>query len=341
MRKPILAVWNDVHLKTGNEDQILRAFKFMIQKLNDNGITRTIFAGDLFDSRTFQRLKVLNTFDKMLALANENGIHIDCIPGNHDKTLYSSYDSFLDIYSHYPNFTLHRGVSDIEIGGVGITLIPFFSEEMLIPMLKEHGGNDVLISHFEMQGSTHLGKTVEKSIINKKLMSKWDKVYLGHYHNWHEISKDIVHMPSFIQQSFGEDSKKGFTILFDDLSYDIIKGLFDEFRKIQVDLDSMSPKSVKELIRTYENSSDRVRFEVVGSESKVKAFDTSIFKGTGIDVKKKYEQKFEFNENDENIPQVIEKFDKALIQDSFRGFCEDKGYDYKEGKAILDKFLNQ
>ena len=81
--------------------------------------------------------------------------------------------------------------TNIEIDKVTITLLPFFSDEMLIPMLEEDKGADVLISHFEMAGSTHLGKVSKKTSINKKLLSKWKKVYLGHYHNYHEITKDI------------------------------------------------------------------------------------------------------------------------------------------------------
>ena len=325
MTKPIFAIWNDVHLKTGNEDEVLMAFKFFVKTCKENGITETIFAGDLFHSRTFQRLKVLNTFDEMLTIACKAGIHIHCIPGNHDKTLYSSYDSFLDVFTFYPNLTLWRSDSDIEIGGIKITLIPFFSDDILIEKLKSHEGGDMLISHFEMQGSTHLGNTSEKSTINKKLLSKWKKVYLGHYHNHHEITKDIVHLPSFIQDNFGEDNNKGFTFIFKDMSYEIVKGLFNEFKKLTIDVGVTKLKDIKELIRTYKNSSDSIRFELVGDDSSVKAFDTSIFKGTGIDVKKKYEQKFKYSEKDEKTPQVIERFSKEDIKKTFKEFCSSKG----------------
>ena len=59
-----------------------------------------------------------------------------------------------------------------------------------------------------------------------------------------------------------------------------------------INLDTITPSGIKELLRTHENSPNSIRFEISGSESKVKAFDVSIFKDTNIDVKKKYEQKF-------------------------------------------------
>ena len=337
MKKPIAIIWNDVHLKNGNEESVLDAFNYMLVKAKELGIKRTIFAGDLFDSRTMQRLKVLQTFDKMLENLSKAGMSVDLISGNHDKTIYASYDSFLEQYRYHPGVNYYKGITELEYDGIKFTYAPFFSDDMLIPMLEESKGGDVLISHFEMQGSTHLGNVVEKSVINEKFLSKWKKVYLGHYHNHHEITKDIVHLPSFIQASFGEDDNKGFSVLYDDLSYSIIKGRFRRFKKVSINLDTITPSDIKELLKTHENSPNSIRFEISGSESKVKAFDVSIFKDTNIDVKKKYEQKFDFEQDEK--PSIIEKFDKKSVQDSFEKFCEQKKYNHKEGKTILDEFL--
>jgi len=341
MREPIAIIFNDVHLKTGNEKETLESFKYMVDYANKNQIERVIFAGDLFDSRSFQRQEVLLTFDTMLSLLGENNIELDIIPGNHDKTLYASYDSFLDIFSHYPNVNLWRDISDIYIDGVTITLLPFFSDDMLIPKLEEHVGGDVLISHFEMAGSTHLGRTSEKKSINKKLLSKWRKTYLGHYHNHHEITKDIVHLPSFRPQSFGEDNNKGFSILYDDLTYKVIKGRFKEFNKVKIDLNTISPIDIEQLIKTHENSLNTIRFEFVGDDSKLKALDKSRFKDTGIDVKLKYKAKYDFEDDNIVIPRPITKYDKVQIKDIFKKFCEDKGYDFKKGEMLLSEFLNK
>ena len=341
MKKPLAIIFNDVHLKPGNEKEILSAFNFMLDEADNRGINRFIFAGDLFDSRTQQKQEVLLTLDTMLSELSNRGMSIDIIPGNHDKTLYASYDSFLDIYSHYPDVTLWRDISDIEIDGVSITLLPFFSDDMLIPMLDEHKGSDVLISHFEMAGSTNLGRTSEKTSINQKMLKKWKKTYLGHYHNYHEITKDIVHLPSFIPASFGEDNNKGFSVLYNDLSYELVHGRFREYNKIEVNLDNTNITEIKALIKTHENKSDSIRFEFTGPESKLKALDKNLFKGTGIDIKIKYEQKFSYDETDTQPPTIIERYNKSDIQDTFKSFCEEKGYKYQEGKALLDEFFKQ
>jgi len=341
MKEPVAIIFNDVHLQTGNEEAVLTSIKHMIQIANEKNIKRLLFAGDLFHSRAFQRQSILLTLDKILVLFNMNGMYVDFIPGNHDKTIYASHESFLDTFRHYPNFNLHTTLSVIDVGGLEVTMLPFFSDDMLIPMLEEAEGTDVLISHFEMAGSTNLGHTSEKTSINKTLLKKWKKTYLGHYHNWHEISKDIVHLPSMIQDGFGEDSNKGFSILYDDLSYEIIKGRFKAFNKVLVNIDDISMSELKQLIKAHSNSSDVIRFEFTGTESRLRALDKSIFKDTGIDVKIKYEVKYDYDDGDLTPPSVIEKYDKVQVRGTFKQFCEDKGLEYDKGIILLDEFLNQ
>tara|TARA_R110000787_G_scaffold43917_2_gene107585 strand:+ start:187 stop:1206 length:1020 start_codon:yes stop_codon:yes gene_type:complete len=339
MKKPIAIIFNDVHLKNGNEEEVLVAFRYMVEKAKELGIKRTIFAGDLFDSRTMQRLKVLQTFDIMLDELHQAGMTVDLISGNHDKTIYASYDSFLESYRYHPGVSYYRGITELEYSGVKFTYLPFFSDDMLIPMLEESKGGDVLISHFEMAGSTNLGRTSEKTSINQKLLSKWKKVYLGHYHNWHEISKDIVHLPSFVQANFGEDSNKGFTVLYDDLSYELIQGRFKHFTKVVIDLNKDGIIHIKSLIKQHKNSEDAVRFEFIGEDSKLKALDKSIFKDTGINVTIKYESKYETE--DVETPKIIEHYDKEQVRDSFKDFCDKKNLKHEEGLELLDEFLKQ
>ena len=338
--KDILAIiFNDVHLRTGNEDEVYESTKYMVDYAVKNNIKNLIFAGDLFDSRTMQRLKVLQTFDKMLDLFHVNGLTLYEFPGNHDKTLYNSFESFLDTYKHHPCVRLNRELKNIVIDGVSIDLLPFFSDDMLIPMLDKAKGADILISHFEMAGSNHLGHISKKVTINKQLLSKWGKVYLGHYHNHHEITKDIVHLPSFRQESFGEDNNKGFSLLKKDGSYEIIKGKFKEYVKISIDLDKATNKDISRLIDTHKNSGKVVRIEFNGTEAQCKAINKAQFKGTDIDVKLKYSEIYE-NEIAEPS-KIIEKYSKDQILSSFKDFCNDKDYDYKEGEQMIKEFLNK
>lgn len=340
-KKPIAIIFNDTHLKPENEIGVLESVNHLVRYAVKTGIDKLIFAGDLFDSRSFQRQSVLHTLDKALRTINEAGLTLYIIPGNHDKTLYNSEDSFLDIYRFYPGVKFYKSISKIQIDGIDITLLPFFSDDILVPLLKEAEGGDILISHFEMQGSTNLGRVSAKDNITKKMLKKWKRVYLGHYHNHHEITKEIVHLPSLRQNNFGEDSNKGFSVLYDDLSYEIIKGVFRAFNKVSINIESTTTKDLKDLINLHKNSKDSVRFEFYGEESKVKAIDKSLFKDTGIDVKIKYDTKHNFDADDLIKPEVVKKHNKETVKEAFGRFCEEKGYNYEEGLVFLNNFLNK
>ena len=340
MKKPLAIIFNDAHLKTGNEQDVIDSVKHLLEYARVNKINKLIFAGDLFDSRSFQRQSVLQALDIILDMIHEAGCTLWLFPGNHDKTIYKSFDSFLDVYRYHPCVKFNRELKRIQIEDVTIDLLPFFSDDMLIPMLEEAEGADVLISHFEMAGSTHLGKTSKKTSINQKLLSKWKKVYLGHYHNHHEISDDIVHLPSLRQSGFGEDSKKGFTILYDDLSYELVQGRFKVFKKLSFDVEEFDNVKVQEVISTYSNSKDTIRVEITGDESRLKAFDKTRFQNTGIDIKIKYEKKYDFKAEDLKMPTVVEYYGKTQVRETFQAFCKNKGYDHSEGLTLLDEFLN-
>lgn len=339
-KEKLFIIFNDTHLKSGNEDAVLVSVRHMINYAKDNGIKTIVFAGDLFHSRSKQDENCINTCDAIFSEIHAAGIHFIVFAGNHDKTSYYSHTSFLDVYRFHPNVTFTNKMMDIKIGKLNITLLPFFHDTLLVPMLEEHNGGDMLISHFEMKGSTHLGKVSEKSNITRKTLSKWNKTYLGHYHNTHEITPNIIHLPSLRQNDFGEDNLKGFTVIYDDGSYEIIKGVFKEFTKIVIDVDTVSTDDIKKLISEHTGSNDTIRFEFTGAEQKLKSLDKNLFDKTAIDVKFKYDKTFTFEKNEE-APKLIKKFDVENIEKAFESFCKNKELDYEKGKELLTKFLDK
>ena len=171
------------------------------------------------------------------------------------------------------------------------------------------------------------------------MLRKWKAVYLGHYHNTHDITAGITHLPSLFQASFGEDSLKGFTIIKEDFSYEIIRGDFKEYIKLDVNLDEVSSADLKSMIQEFKHSQDVIRFEITGAESKLKALDKVPFREAGIDIKIKYESKYK----DEKVPKpkLIEKYDSKNIEDAFKSFCKNKNLNYEEGHKFLKEFLKK
>jgi hypothetical protein len=312
----------------------------MVKYLLENKIDILINNGDFFHSRSHQTQEVLTTANLMLEVIHEAGIRHIINVGNHDRQSYFKSESFLDSFRFHPGVELYDGkITDLQIGGHKVSLSPFFDDSILVPMIDEHEGGDLLLGHWEMLGSAHLGKVSEKTTITPKTLKKFKKVYLAHFHNHQEITKDIVHLPSLRQNSFGEDANKGFSIIYDDLSYSIVPGVFKKFTKFVLDINELTIEDIKELVETHRGSEDTVRFEFTGDETKLRALDLELFSGTGIDVKKKFSKKYK--EETTVKPTLIKKFDRNQIEESFKEFCEEKGYDYGEGVVMLDEFLNK
>jgi len=338
-KNPLFVIYNDLHLGVGNEEEILVSIRHMINYMIEREVDTVIFAGDFFHSRSNQTESVLNTAAEILRLIFEAGLRHILFPGNHDKTSYFTESSFMDTFKYHPGVEFYSDVTLLDIKGVSVTLIPFWDDSILVPKISEAKGSDLLISHFEMLGSSHLGKVSEKVTITPKTLNKWKRVYLGHYHNTMDITASITHLPSLRQNSFGEDSNKGFTIITEDLNYEIVPGVFKKFNKISLNIEELSSSDITELIELHKNSEDSVRFEFFGSESSLKALDKEQFQGTNIDIKLKYEKKYQDEVTVE--PVLIKKFDKAQILKTFENFCEEKNYDYIQGLALLEDFFKR
>lgn len=342
MKQPKFIIFNDAHLKKENEEAVLLSVRHMVSYAVEHGIKSIVFAGDLFHFRKAQEESLFQTCNSIFDEISKAGIHLYFFAGNHDRTSYTSFNSFLDIYRFHPNTTFAREITKLEIEGISVTLLPFFDDSMLVPMLEEAEGTDLLISHFELKGSNHLGHISEKETITPKMLRKWTKTYLGHYHNTQEVTPNIIHLPSLRQNDHGENNLKGFSVIFDDLSYEIIKGVFKEFVTLKLDIEDLDTEAIKSLIVEHENSPNTVRFEISGSDEKLKALDVRLFDNTGIDLKKKYDKEYDYDDPEEkDAPKVVQQFNKESIEEEFKNFCEKKGYDYDFGKTLLDEFLTK
>lgn len=342
MKEPKFIIFNDAHLKKENQDPVLLSVLHMVKYAVTHSIKSIVFAGDLFHFRKAQEESLFTTCTAIFEAIREAGIHLYFFAGNHDKTSYTSYTSFLDHYRYHPNTTFTDRLLTLEIEGISVTLLPFFDDSMLVPMLEEAEGTDLLISHFELKGSNHLGHISEKETITPKMLRKWTKTYLGHYHNTQEVTPNIIHLPSLRQNDHGENNLKGFSVIYDDLSYEIIKGVFKEFVTLKLDIEDLDTETIKSLIIEHENSPNTVRFEISGSDEKLKALDVRLFDNTGIDLKKKYDKEYDYDDPEvKDAPKVVHQFNKESIEEEFRNFCEKKGYNYEFGKVLLDEFLTK
>lgn len=345
MNIPLASISNDWHIKEDNTEQLINLVIEQCELNKNLGIKYIICIGDIFNSRKSQSLLVLNTFGRILDIVQEYGFELWAIPGNHDKTSYTSDESFLDQFKHHPNFRLIHlsGGLPFKKHNIFLHFLPFWSNEIWLERFDllldyigdfEKGEKHILCSHIAVEGSINNDGSKVNSSIKPSMFKKFYKVFLGHYHNQQKISSNIYHLPSIQQNNFGEDSEKGFTVIYSDGSHKLFESNFKTFKKIKLNVDKLSKDNIREYIKEYETQTNdsNIRFILEGSEEKLKSLNKEQFLQAGIEIQTK-----------NNEIGIIEDFDTVEITkytdeniiDEFKEFCEEKGLDFKHGVKYL------
>lgn len=336
MKKPLIIISNDKHLTNKNIDIFEDLCKQEIDLALKNGVKNILWLGDIFDSRVAQREDVLNSVGKCIEKYYNAGLEIFCIPGNHDKTIYSSETSFLDSFKYHPGFNLFNEPSLLNISGIKILFIPFFSDDKWIEyfnLYKDKIDKDtILCSHIAVNGSRNNDGTTVETNITPTLLSEFKLVFLGHYHNTQKIGDNIYHLPSTYQRNFGEDNLKGFTIYYDDGTHEIVKSNFKEFISIKLDTDELTDEEIICLAKENSCSKNNVRFELIGDKDRIKSIDKNKISSIGVDVKIKFK---ELEIDEKIVRDEVKEFTEEEILKKFEYFCRDKGYKFNVGKKYL------
>lgn len=345
MKKPIRILSTDWHLKESNleriKDLVTQKCKLAV-KLGVNTLTGL---GDFLDSRKAQTQDVLNTFGEILGIIEGYGLNLEAIPGNHDKTDYSSSSSFLDPFIHHPALKLIKELKCLESEGVDLIFIPFFTDEIFSEQLNQLNefalkeNKPILFTHMAFEGSVNNDGTKVSCSIKPSMFSSFFKVFSGHYHNQQKIGKNIYHIPSIQQNNFGEDDQKGFTVLYDDGSHELIQADFPRYKKVKIDLTSTSKKEVDALAKKYAESSDNIRFEFIGDQSLTSSIKKENFTKLGISVTTKVTEIEDQLEDDE--PEEVKIFNKSDIEGEFKEFCSVNELKYEKGVVYLKEKLDE
>lgn len=189
-----------------------------------------------------------------------------------------------------------------------------------------------------MQGSRNNDGSEVESEIKPSLFKGWGKVFLGHYHDHQELTKNVIHLGSIAQNNFGEDDRKGFWILYEDLSYSLIPSDGKRYKKEVVNLDEMTFKQVDKVIKALKenNPDDYVRVEIVGSQDQLKSIDKKVYQELGIDVKLKAK---ELEVAEIEVAEEVKALSNSDIAVKFKDWCKENDYNYEEGYNILKQVL--
>jgi len=349
-KKALTVFSTDWHLKTSNIETIKDLITQQCELALELEVDTLVCLGDVFDSRIAQREDVLTAFGQILDIIGGYDLTLWLIPGNHDKTSYNSYDSFLTPYKYHPNLHLVYMAGSIPFvdSKLHLDFLPFFSEQMWLDKFNEFTDyidfssiskdeKHILCTHIAVTGSKNNDGTMVSSTLSTSLFKQFYKVFSGHYHDQQQIGSNFYHIPSIQQNNFGENSDKGFTVLYEDGSHKLVKSKFKEYVKVKIDLDSVTTNDINDLKKKYKGSDNNIRFEVTGSENVLKSLRKEEFSSLGIELKTKVKEiqtDIEYSESAEVVEHT-----SASIKEVFEKFCEKELLDVEVGMKYLNKKL--
>lgn len=319
----------DTHLKESNIDINKAIFEQAMQFCLNNNIKTLYHKGDIFQSRKAQTLLVLNAFLEILDKLHTNNIKLIAIPGNHDKTDYNSYDSFLDPFETHPALQLIRRAGWIvENKDYAIAMVPFFSDERYVQEItslkKTNSKKRFCLTHIGVNEAVMNNGIVVQSNVKTELFKDFNTVLIGHYHDQQELDKNIFYSGSSIQHNFGEMDDKGLTVLYDDGEFEKVALEYPRYIKREYFIKNLIPKDIQQLQKQYPN--DFIKIVLKGVEKDIKTYNIQQLIDLGVTVVLD-----QIPIEKDVIENRIEPFGQRALYDSFQSFCKEKKLSHKDG----------
>jgi DNA repair exonuclease SbcCD nuclease subunit len=189
-----IACITDQHLDARKSSQIF--WEFFMKFYNDvffptllkKKIKTIIDLGDTFDNRkgidlgAWHRIKT-QYYDTL----EEMGITVHMIVGNH--TAYYKNTNKINtpelLLQSYKNIHIYSEVTDIEVEGLKITMLPWINSENQHQVLDHLQNTDskVVMGHLELNGFVAHPGHVFSGGTDASIFSKFNKVFSGHFHH--------------------------------------------------------------------------------------------------------------------------------------------------------------
>ena len=346
MKKPIATIITDTHLSDNNIEVNKSIYQQAIEITKGLGLKTILHGGDIFHSRQKQSQVVLTTFKEILDNFSEQEMQLVSIKGNHDCVENSSDKSFLDPFSTHPAFTLfntYHSFSDYT-ETVGIHFLSHFSEETYIPLLKElsekvisrkRGKKHILLTHCDVSGGRMNNNIIVKNKITTDLFAAFDLVCIGHWHDMQILDNGrIKFISASVQHSFGEATGKGITVLYNDLSTEIIPLKYPQYLKYEIAPKDITNDDIAAIKAEKSSSGDNIRIILTGSQAEVKSFNKTILESAGISVEHKVE-----TITKEELNNRVEPFTTKSLWENFEAFCDANNLDMRMGSRYFKRVM--
>ena len=155
--------------------------------LKENNITTVIDMGDTFDNRRAIDLWSIDwAKNNYFSVLDSMGVKLHTIVGNH--TAYykdtNQVNTINFLLNEYKNISIYPEAEEITIDKLKILLLPWINsenQEKTFDLIKKSNAK-VAMGHLELNGFVATRGHMMEDGMDSDILSKFDKVYSGHYH---------------------------------------------------------------------------------------------------------------------------------------------------------------
>jgi len=343
-RIPTALLLNDIHISKDNISEFQKNWDETLRLCKQFDIADMIIGGDLWQSRSAQTLDVLMAVRQAIINAIQQGLTLTIAEGNHCKVNQESCLGYSHLFSEYPNVYVVDEFAVMDISdSVVLYVMSYFPEngsfEERFKQMTATGFDkqktNILYIHEGISGAL---ATASEAELPAKLFKDFDSVLVGHYHNRCVIKgTNIEYIGASRQHNFGEDEEKGYTILYDDGSYEFVKNKVNtRYKVIDIAADQIDTRFMERLDDLKATGRYKVKARVSCASTDVGGIDKQKLLEAGAT---KVEIVTEETAATEVAAHALDKkFDKSGIKQEYSAFCADKGIDDVEmGLEYLDK----
>lgn len=341
MKHPLALLMNDLHISKDNIQEFEKNWDEALGLCKKFDIIDIIIGGDVFTARAAQTLSVLLSVKKCFLKAHKNGLSLIIAEGNHDKVNQELIDGYNHLFSSYPDVDIVDDYKIVQWDGCDyiIAVMSYFPERgsfksRLNELKDELKSMNIRLSdttlyiHEEIEGCLGGFNTGNECYLS--WFEGFKSVLVGHIHNRLTIlDTNIEYIGSSRQNNFGEDEEKGYTLFYDDGSYEFIKNQVNtRYKNIEVDYEDLDSLEI-EADERY-----KVKLKIRCKDSQAKLIDrTKLLQYVNkVELITEKTKAVEVKESDIQV-----KFDKKGIINEYVNFCTDKGVDSKLGVEYLQK----
>jgi DNA repair exonuclease SbcCD nuclease subunit len=217
-------ILGDCHMGVRNDseklyqNQELFYSKVFWPYIEEHNIKKIIQTGDLFDSRIKVNTRTLQFSKRILFdVAKKRGITIHSIAGNHDAYYKDSLKIVTgqQVLKDYTNVHIYSKPTEISIGGIKISMIPWICKENETEILDyiKDDENRFCVGHFELALFRYSKSSVAQHGLDSAILKNYEMVFSGHYHS-KSVKDNIIYVGTPTENTWEDyDDGKGFWIL--------------------------------------------------------------------------------------------------------------------------------